>query len=732
MLQRRSVPLAAGACLFVLLIGSPFLVTQSTTWLSEWTSPSQSQAQMLLEGSKSAISPLLSLAPAQRALQLSALAQLSPSPDRNRARYLLASDLILQRQGDKALNVLQNLEQEYPVLAPNIALKRAQAYALEGNKAKTVAAWQNILQRYPRHPVAAEALFVLGRTEPKYWLQAVSQFPSHPRTIEIARLLLQQNPNQPRLQLLLAKYAENQPGILPILANLVSKSAVLLKSQDWEVVAQAYWENKQYGKAALAYAKAPRTPSNLYRLGRGYQLSTKKTQAIATYQQLVRAYPNTKETGTALMHLARMAQKQSAIAYLDQIISRFPNQAGAALVKKAEILDTLQSKQSAAKVRQLLLDKYGDSEAAAEYRWQVAQTKAAAKDYQGAYLWAQSIPLRNSQSILAPRAGFWVGKWMLKLGRQSDAKAAFEYVLSKFPQSYYAWRSAAILGLDVGNFNTVRQYNPEVIPHERPVPPAGSDTFKELYQLGQDRDAWSLWQVEFQNQTKPTVAEQFTDGLMHLAMGENLIAIAKISTLEDRETPGEQAEYQRLSQSLSYWQARYPFPFLPEIETWSKQHKVNPLLVTALIRQESRFEPKIRSVAGAVGLMQLMPGTAQVVAQEINLPKYNLENPRDNIQMGTWYMDFTHKKFDNHSMLAIASYNAGWNNVSKWLKKTNQSDPDEFVEAIPFDETQGYVRQVFGNYWNYLRLYNPKISQLVAQYSTLHPTLPTEVANSQK
>lgn len=731
MLQRRSVPLAAGAGLFALLIGVPLLVTQSTTWLGERTSPSQSQTQTFLENPKAAVSRLVALSPAERRVQLQAIASLPPSLDRARARYLLACDLILQQQGEKALSVLQELEKEYPVLAAHIALKRAQAYGLRGDQAKTRAAWQDLLKRYPNHPVAAEALFVLGRTEAKYWLQAIAQFPSHPRTLEAARLMLQQHPHQPRLQLLLAKHADNQPAILPILDDLVSKSGAQLQSQDWDAIAQAYWENREYAKATTAYAKAPRTPRNLYRLGRSLQLINKKPQAIATYQQLVRAFPDAKETGTALMHLARMAPQKEAIADLDLAIERFPNQAGTALATKAAILDALNNQQSAAKVRQLLLDKYGESEAAAEYRWQVAQAKAAAKDYQGAWQWAQSIPLRNSTSILAPRAGFWVGKWAMKLGRKQEAKAAFEYVLSKFPQSYYAWRSAAILGLDVGNFKTVRQLNPEVVPPQRVLPPAGSAAFKELYQLGQDRDAGTLWQVEFPNQTQPTVAEQFTDGLMHLARGENLVGIDKISTLEDRETPAEKVDYQALSQQLTYWQARYPFPFLQEIETWSQQRQLNPLLVTALIRQESRFEPKIRSVAGAVGLMQVMPGTAQYIAEKINLPQYNLENPQQNIQMGTWYLDYTHKKFGNHSLLAIASYNAGWNNVSKWLSQLNQADPDEFVEAIPFDETRGYVRQVFGNYWNYLRLYNPQISHLVAKYSDIHPQLPTVVARSQ-
>lgn len=725
MLQRRSVPLAAGVGLFFLLLGLPLFVNHSVKWLAEWTGSGQSQAEIVLESPKSAVFPLVSLSPAGRTIQLQAIAQLPPSIDRDRARYLLASDLILQRQGDKAIGVLQDLEKEYPVLGAHIALKRAQAYAIAGERAKTQVACLELLKRYPQNPVAAEALYILGKTEPKYWLQAVTQFPSHPRTIEIARQLLQKNPNQLRLQLLLANYAYNQPGILPVLDYLVSKSGAKLQPQDWEAVASAYWENRQYAKAATVYAKTPHTPSNLYRTGRGFQLSNKRSQAIAIYQQLIRAFPNAEETDAALMNLARMTEKKQAIAYLDRIISRFPNSAGTALEKKASILDSLNSKRSAAKLRQLLLDKYGDSEAAAEYRWKVAQAFAANRDYKQAWLWAQPIPLHNSDSILAPRAGFWIGKWAMHLGRQEDAQAAFKYVLTTFPQSYYAWRSAAILGLDVGNFKTVRQLNPEVVPPRRVEPPAGSPALKELYQLGQDRDAWTLWQVEFQNQPQPTVAQQFTDGLMHLAKGENLVGINEISTLEDRETPAEKTLYHTLSKQSSYWQARYPFPFLEIIEKDSQQNQLNPLLVTALIRQESRFEPKIRSVVGAVGLMQVMPGTGKTIASELNLSQYNLENPDDNIKMGTWYLDFTHKKFDNHSMLAIASYNAGWNQVSKWLRQFSNRDADEFVEAIPFDETQGYVRQVFGNYWNYLRLYNPKVSQLVAQYSSTQPKLPT-------
>ena len=720
--QKNRVPLAIGAGLFVLLIGLPLITIKSISWLEESTSQ-DSQTETSWQTPKSDVLTLVALSPEQRAEQLQKLARQPQSPDRARARYLLASDLIQQQQGEAALSALENLEQDYPALAAPIVVKRAQAYEALGDRPAAIATWQDLLKQYPDSPVAAEALYALGRTEAKYWQQAIAKFPSHPRSIEIARSLLQQNPRQPELRLLLAKHADTAPGIVANLDQLTKQSAGQLQPIDWETVANAYWANQVYEKAATAYAQAPPTPRNLYRSGRSLQLNQKRPQAIAAYQQLQQRFPQAEETALALMQLARLTKPTESITYLERVIAKFPKQAGEALAAKAAILDARNDKKAAAEARQLLITKYGDAEAAAEYRWQVAKDKAAAKDYRGAWQWAEAIPARNPKSILAPRSAFWIGKWADQLERQQDAQAAYKYVLSQFPQSYYAWRSAVLLGLDVGNFDTLRQLNPSVKPPVRSPLTAGSDTLKELYQLGQDRDAWSLWQVEFQNREQPTVAEQYTHGLLQLARGKNLVGINTISTLEDRELPAEQAEYQALSQQLAYWQARYPFPFIEQIETWSQQRQLNPLLVTSLIRQESRFEPNIRSVAGAVGLMQVMPATGKWVAEKINLAQYNLENPVDNIQMGTWYLDYTHQEYGNNSLLAVASYNAGPGNVAKWQKNLGMKDEDEFVEAIPFDETRGYVRQVFGNYWNYLRLYNPEISLLVGKHSVRSPKL---------
>jgi soluble lytic murein transglycosylase len=721
--KKKYIPLIAGAGLCAFLAGAMVSAPQFSKSFGQWLRFTKNSTEQLSEVSaaNSAVLPLVSQSPHDRRAKLEALAKGQDLQDRNRARYLLASDFIEKKQAKPALELLEGLEDDYPRLAPYVLLKQAQAQDILGEEGKASDLRQKVVKKYSKEPASVKALYLIAT--PEYQAQAIEQFPSNPLTWEIVRQQLQENPVQQSLKLILAKHAYDQSGILPVLDQLANSPT--LKPEEWEIVATAYWENSEFSKAAEAYTKASRTPQNLYRVARGYQVGGKRPEAIATYQQLVKAFPDAEETGNGLLRLAEMAQnRKDAIPYLDKVISKFPDKAGEALMEKAKILQA-QDPKAATQALQLLITKFGNTEEAAEYRWKIAEEKAKAKDFNGAWQWAGPIPTNNPNSILAPRAGFWVGKWATRIGKKEEAKKAYEYVINRFPYSYYAWRSAAVLGLNVGSFNNIRSVDPKLLPYQRTVPTAGSETFKELYLLGQDRDAWLQWQTEFVNKMQPSVAEQYTEGLMRLAKGEYLIAIDKISKLEDREKPQEKAEYQELSKRLTYWQARYPLPYLKEIEKWSAKNEVNPVLVTALMRQESRFEKKARSVAGATGLMQVMPDTAKWIAPQIKADskKIKLEDPNDNIMLGTWYLDHTHEQYKGNSMLAIASYNAGPGNVSKWLQTLPKQDPDEFVEAIPFDETKNYVRQVLGNYWNYLRLYNPETSQLVAKYSSEHAQL---------
>ena len=114
----------------------------------------------------SEVKTLVSLSPTERATQLDAIAvsksasaNQQPASSKSRARYLLATDLIQQGNVTKALTLLDKLEQEYPLLASHIALKRAEAYQLSGDQDKAKKAWQELLKNYPTQPVVAEALY---------------------------------------------------------------------------------------------------------------------------------------------------------------------------------------------------------------------------------------------------------------------------------------------------------------------------------------------------------------------------------------------------------------------------------------------------------------------------------------------------------------------------------------------------------------------------------------------
>lgn len=679
--------------------------------------PAQIPADLNLAQTTSLITPLAALPAAERADPLKEISISGSPTDRHRARYLLATDLIAADHGGQALPLLDHLEKDYPVLAPQILAKRAQAQQA-ASSAEATKTWQMLLRQYPQSPAAAEALYALGKQDGKSWDQALAKFPAHPRSLEIAQARLEKKPKQLDLLLLLSRHGIGLENISEILNQIKKEYGSQLKPEDWQDIGFAFWENGLYGSAGDAYSKAPPSAFNLYRAARGAQLGGRLDDAEQGYRALVQAFPKEPETGMALLRLADLADKpEEAFSNLDQAVEQFPDQAAEALLAKSKILQKKNDPTTALKLRQSVLKQYSQSDTAAEIRWQQAELLDQQGDLNGAWAWAKQIVEQNPDSEVAPKAAFWIGKWAGLLKQPPQAQDAFKYTLSRYPDSYYAWRAASLLGWDVGDFSTVRQKTPSIAtPQSRSDLPTGSQAMRELYQLGQSRDAWSLWQVEFTNRVKPTVAEQFTDGLIRLGVNDNLDGIFMLSSLSWRKPAEERAEYKTLRKQASYWRSLYPFPFLPIIEQWAQKRSLNPMLVTALIRQESRFEPKIESSAGAKGLMQVIPETADWVASKISLKQYDLTLPDDNVNLGTWYLDFTHKEYDSNSVFAVASYNAGPGKVAEWIQKYS-ADIDRFVEQIPYPETRGYVESVLGNYWNYLRIYNSEISQQLAQLS---------------
>ncbi len=152
----------------------------------------------------------------------------------------------------------------------------------------------------------------------------------------------------------------------------------------------------------------------------------------------------------------------------------------------------------------------------------------------------------------------------------------------------------------------------------------------------------------------------------------------------------------------------YPMAYWPMVHEIADRNALDPFIVLAVMREESRFDPKARSMAGALGLMQIMPNTAHVLDKHLNMEisdNSELYNVKVNISIGAYYLNSLLKEFGSLPV-ALAAYNAGHDRVREWLKEGNYQSHDEFIEDIPYDETRNYVKRVLLTYFTYLNLGN--------------------------
>jgi len=151
----------------------------------------------------------------------------------------------------------------------------------------------------------------------------------------------------------------------------------------------------------------------------------------------------------------------------------------------------------------------------------------------------------------------------------------------------------------------------------------------------------------------------------------------------------------------------YPLDFWPLIVRGSSQHGLDPYLMTALMAQESTFTPEIKSSANAWGLMQLLPSTGKRYARKVGMTRFttgSLQDPEVNVRLGMQYFKDLIDRFGG-DYFAIASYNAGENRVAQWRAERPDLAEDEFIDDIPFPETQNYVKRILGTAEDYRRLY---------------------------
>jgi soluble lytic murein transglycosylase len=149
------------------------------------------------------------------------------------------------------------------------------------------------------------------------------------------------------------------------------------------------------------------------------------------------------------------------------------------------------------------------------------------------------------------------------------------------------------------------------------------------------------------------------------------------------------------------------------IRQQARDKKLDPALIAAVIYQESRFRPR-PSAAGAQGLMQLLPSTADYIAAKSGGTAFkhgDLATPQINIAYGSWYLAYLLRRYDRDVLTALAAYNAGEGQVDRWLRESGkQGGQIERADEIPFKETREYVEGVVSARAAYRKKYRAELT----------------------
>ncbi|UCH87208.1 MAG: tetratricopeptide repeat protein [Dehalococcoidia bacterium] len=340
---------------------------------------------------------------------------------------------------------------------------------------------------------------------------------------------------------------------------------------------------------------------------------------------------------------------------------------------------------------------------------------------------ASTSPERRAQAYL------WLGQADLVFFADTEgASAHFQQALEAAGSSFYALRAEAWLSdqaaaaLPLGPDETIEAtaapdwdaaegwlsslWGPDTLAADpSPLDLPAWQRGQELHQMGLTQKATNefLWLID-QSRSQPWSLYRLARALHDLGL-THVAAHAATDLLESADSPLEQAPRALL-------ELAYPLDYLPLIDAAAAENSLSPLLLLAMIRQESFFDPTAGSPAGALGLTQVMPLTGSEIAQKLSIEDFSasdLLRPLVSIPFGAYYLGSQLDLFDGNLFLALAAYNAGPGNASRWWESLPAAEMDLLVELIDITETRTYVKVVLENYAMYRFLYG----------SVDHPTL---------
>ncbi|MFP4597844.1 MAG: transglycosylase SLT domain-containing protein [Persicimonas sp.] len=362
---------------------------------------------------------------------------------------------------------------------------------------------------------------------------------------------------------------------------------------------------------------------------------------------------------------------------------------------------------------ELVVGLFPHSDKVPEALWRGAFSAYLMEDYEAAqgpleHLIAYHGDLKDASELtMGLKAQYWLGTSKLKAGQHEAGLEELQKTISNGPLTWYG-RLAAARIREAGGTPRVNL----------PRSTLAASEFETLSTLMVPRDdrlevaaeycrlgLWSDAIDELRRQTStypvPERAPQML-AAAYLADGQANWAHWIMKKHIDPTGPGYH--------NLHDWGMAFPVNYMELSHEFGEKSGVSPFLVQAIIRQESGFRPKVKSYAGAMGLMQLMPGTARYTQRQFtedggSLTHAQILDPETNVALGSKYIRIHTAFAADRIPLALAGYNAGPAPLESWFERYGDRELDAWVESITYREARGYVRKVFTSYITYAALY---------------------------
>lgn len=350
------------------------------------------------------------------------------------------------------------------------------------------------------------------------------------------------------------------------------------------------------------------------------------------------------------------------------------------------------------------------------FRWRAAMEAMSAGETAMARDLLLQIRGAGEERWHAPAILYWVGRLSETLGETEQARASVQQLMDQYPLSYYAYLAQRPRdGLQPAS--RVLPPPPKVTDLWRPDPAAdpscmtGASPAATRYleranrmgRLGLEDLARLELRAFLDQKDDPAAIYLAYDELSRLRQYATVIFDGK-RRFSTPQTPSDLP-------CEGLWRYLYPRGYRQFVSYMAEKQSVDPNLMYALIREESTFNPRIVSPANARGLMQLIPSTARIVQRQTGLTFMRAEDlfdPYFNVKLGVTHVRDLIAQYDGSAILALAAYNAGPGNVSRWMAQRTYQDDAEFAELIPFTETNNYVKKVLSAYQVYAWLYRPQ------------------------